>query len=874
MAGADARVVIRAQDEASKPLRDIGAAGRGLEKDLADVGAKGSSHLGKLGSAFGDVAKIASGFVIGQGLLKLPGLMSGAISAASELEQSIGGVQSVFGESADKILAWGKTAHEQAGLSADAFNKLAAPVGAMLKNAGFSMDEVTGKTIDLTQKAADLAATFGGPVEDAMNAIGSLMRGESNPIERYGVAIKQSDVNLRALADTGKSTEKDLTALELQQARLALLFEQTADTTGQFGREADTAAGKAERLKAKQENLAAQLGQQLLPLQVAWTQAQVAMVGVLTNAVVPALTAVADAISPVMGTLKDGAAELAGLAWDKITSFAEAAWPTVAGAWAAIRDGAVEIGGLAWDGITAFASAAWDVVSEAWTAIKEAAVEFAGVAWDKASAWAGAAWEKVGAAWAVIKDVAPALASVAWDRVSSAFDSIREGAAAKIDFGEVGKAAIDLGTYADAWAKVKEHAGPAIDIIRPFAERVVAALKEHMQELGKSFKEVGEAFKPLGDVIKEHQETFKILGQIVGAVLVAAIVILLVQLEILIKTLTVSLKVAAGVAELAIRALAVAVDFVANVFETGFRIIEGIVTGVIPTLTQAAKDILSGMKNGVTEGWGAIESFFRETPGKIIEAIGDAGQILLLSGRRLIEGFFEGIKNAFTAGIGAVKDMIDPRNWDIPGLSPLMDAMLHAGIIAGTKFGVGLTAALDSGVTAAQGVVAAGLSELKGAPDQRFDYSRMLPALVGPLPAGWAPSDPRRTFGGVAGPEDLPRGQFAGELRQVGRDFYRWDGSRWVLGNQTWEALNPGLDVNGDPLPQTGARTGADGGWSGPEWTTIAEGPPPRYPSGGPNTAIGPNGAPINITILMPNYLGDRNEVARALVSELAREMS
>src|SRR5690606_23988483 len=103
---------------------------------------------------------------------------------------------------AAKILEWGKTADQQAGLSRNAFNQLAAPIGAMLANAGFGMEEVSDRTIDLTKKAADLAATFGGPVDDAMNAIASLMRGESNPIERYGVSILQTDVNMRALADT------------------------------------------------------------------------------------------------------------------------------------------------------------------------------------------------------------------------------------------------------------------------------------------------------------------------------------------------------------------------------------------------------------------------------------------------------------------------------------------------------------------------------------------------------------------------------------------------------------------------------------------------------------------------------------------------
>src|SRR5690606_6666139 len=111
----------------------------------------------------------------------------------------------------------------------NAFYELAAPLGALLKSAGFEMSQVTDLTLQLTQRGADLAATFGGPVEDAMGAIAALMRGETNPIERYGVAIKAVDVEARALADTGKKTAKELTSTELAAARLALFFEQTAD---------------------------------------------------------------------------------------------------------------------------------------------------------------------------------------------------------------------------------------------------------------------------------------------------------------------------------------------------------------------------------------------------------------------------------------------------------------------------------------------------------------------------------------------------------------------------------------------------------------------------------------------------------------------
>src|SRR5690606_2904201 len=123
------------------------------------------------------------------GLMKLPSLFSETTNAAAALEQSIGGVQAVFKGYADEILRYGENAWQTVGRSKNAIYEIAAPLGAMLKNAGFGMSKVTDLTLQLVQRGSDLAATFGGPVEDAMTAIAALMRGEMDPIERYGISI-------------------------------------------------------------------------------------------------------------------------------------------------------------------------------------------------------------------------------------------------------------------------------------------------------------------------------------------------------------------------------------------------------------------------------------------------------------------------------------------------------------------------------------------------------------------------------------------------------------------------------------------------------------------------------------------------------------
>lgn len=254
-----------------------------------------SKSAGGFGKVLADVSKIAGGFlaanVIQGGAQKIMGFLGDSVDAASKLEQSIGGVNAVFKDSAPQILAWGKTAATQAGLSQRAFNDMATPLGAMLKNAGFSMDQVSDKTITLTKRAADMAATFGGPTEDALQAISSALRGELDPIERYGVSLNAAKVEAEAMAMTGKTVAASLTDQEKAAARVNLIFEQTAAAEGQFAREAGSVSGAAEIQKAKMEELQAVIGTKLLPVQLAITQAKLALVEAVVTKVIPALEA-------------------------------------------------------------------------------------------------------------------------------------------------------------------------------------------------------------------------------------------------------------------------------------------------------------------------------------------------------------------------------------------------------------------------------------------------------------------------------------------------------------------------------------------------------------------------------------------------------
>lgn len=225
--------------------------------------------------AFDDAVKGADRFQAGvdkaaiAATAALAGIAAGGktvLESASELQQAQGAVAAIFGENADAVATLGEDAATRLGLAQSEYGNLAALLGSQLKNMGVEADALVPKTDELIALGADLAATYGGTTADAVAAVSSLMKGERDPIERYGVSIKQADIEAKKAALGLSGLEGEAAKMADTQATLALLSEQTASAHGMFASEADTAAGATARASAKWEDASAALGEQLLPI--------------------------------------------------------------------------------------------------------------------------------------------------------------------------------------------------------------------------------------------------------------------------------------------------------------------------------------------------------------------------------------------------------------------------------------------------------------------------------------------------------------------------------------------------------------------------------------------------------------------------------
>jgi hypothetical protein len=225
--------------------------------------AGGLRQLGDQSDGIGDkFKKIAAA---GAAFAGVTAFVKGAAEAASKLQQSTGGVEAVFKSSAGQVKAWGQQAASTIGLSTSAYQDLATLIGAQLKNAGTAMEDLGPKTNTLINQGADLAAMFGGTTAEAVQAMSSALKGERDPIEKYGVSLTQASIDAEIMAeglDTSTSAAKQAATAT---ATLALITKQTADAQGAAAREADSYASVQQRVSAVWENTMAQIGTALLP---------------------------------------------------------------------------------------------------------------------------------------------------------------------------------------------------------------------------------------------------------------------------------------------------------------------------------------------------------------------------------------------------------------------------------------------------------------------------------------------------------------------------------------------------------------------------------------------------------------------------------
>lgn len=296
---------------------------RSYAKALDDAEKKTSGFAGRIGSSLQSIGKtLAVGLVAGAATATaaVGAFAVSSIGAASDLGETVSKTNVLFGGSSSEILRWSKTAAEAMGQSQQQALDAAATFATFGKSAGLSGQDLVGFSTDFTRLAGDLASFNNTTPQQAIDAIGAALRGESEPLRAYGVLLDDASMRNEALKLGLISTTKD--ALTPQQKVLAaqsLIYQQTTAAQGDFARTSGGLANQQRILAATMDNVKSMLGQALLPVV---TQG----ITVLNKFLKPVLEAVtgfirwtsgiggfSDAFSSVMKVWEDGSGGLMDL---------------------------------------------------------------------------------------------------------------------------------------------------------------------------------------------------------------------------------------------------------------------------------------------------------------------------------------------------------------------------------------------------------------------------------------------------------------------------------------------------------------------------------------------------------------------------------
>lgn len=209
----------------------------------------------------GGLAAAAGAYLAAQAVGYVKEFVGDSVRAFSDLEQSVGGTEAVFGDARGAVDEFARTSAQTIGLAESEFRTATTSIGGQLKRMTGDVELAAEQSIVLTQTAADLAATYGGTTAEAVAALGAAFRGEADPAERFNLNLKIGAQNAKAvemgLAETTNEVDDHARALAL----LELISEQSADAQGQFTRELDTVAGRAQVTAAQLENHKAIVGE-------------------------------------------------------------------------------------------------------------------------------------------------------------------------------------------------------------------------------------------------------------------------------------------------------------------------------------------------------------------------------------------------------------------------------------------------------------------------------------------------------------------------------------------------------------------------------------------------------------------------------------
>jgi hypothetical protein len=189
-----------------------------------------------------------------------------AAQAASNFNETINKSNVIFGDAAKSVQQFASTAATSLGQSKQAALDAAATFGVFGKAAGKTGEDLAGFSTQMVQLTSDLASFHNANPADVALALGAALRGESEPIRKYGVLLNDAALKAEAMSMGIYNGKGALEQSAKVLAAQSLILKQTGDAQGDFARTSGGLANQQRILKAKIDDAVVAIGNAFIPV--------------------------------------------------------------------------------------------------------------------------------------------------------------------------------------------------------------------------------------------------------------------------------------------------------------------------------------------------------------------------------------------------------------------------------------------------------------------------------------------------------------------------------------------------------------------------------------------------------------------------------
>lgn len=241
------RQATQAADKLGKKLSEV-------NRKVKETASESTSAASKIGKAWSKTANVFNNDLVAglsAGALILFG--KNAVNTFANVQDSASALSATFGANGDALIKWAKQSGDALNLSQQEALAASQTFAGFASAAGLTGSQLETFATDLTARAADLASYYGGTTADAVQALGSALRGEAEPARRYMIMLDDMALKAEAAALGIYKGNKPLTAQQKILAAQSLIMKKSSQAQGDIARTADSMANQ---IKDSQQQMA------------------------------------------------------------------------------------------------------------------------------------------------------------------------------------------------------------------------------------------------------------------------------------------------------------------------------------------------------------------------------------------------------------------------------------------------------------------------------------------------------------------------------------------------------------------------------------------------------------------------------------------